>query len=131
VKKSRKVRCQKACDPCDPVTCAKPCGPAACEPTCEPAQPKCHKLYRRPVVELLEALFGDLGKNPCGSCDVAGCDTGCGGTAVPGKAPVAAPDKAPGEKAAPLPAAPTAKPDASAAVPSRGIYQASRTLVRN
>jgi hypothetical protein len=133
VKKCHKVRCEKACGACCPATCEKacekPCAPVACEPVCEP---KCHKLYRRPLVELLESLFGDC-RSKCGTCEVAGCDTGCGcgGTTVPGKAPAVAPDKAPGEKAAPLPVAPNPKPDASAAIPSRGIYQASRSLVRN
>ncbi|MBU4271942.1 MAG: hypothetical protein KKE86_00445 [Planctomycetes bacterium] len=138
VKKFRKQRCAKVCDPCCPATCdpacekVAACDPAcekvaACEPTCEPAcKPKCHKLYRRPVVELLEALFGGrncrCGKAACGD----GCETACGsGGVAPG---VKAPAKAP-EKAAPLPMAPKADP--SAAVPTRGIYQASRSLVRN
>jgi hypothetical protein len=130
VKKCRKVRCEKACDPCCPATCEKACekacGPVACEPVC---QPKCHKLYRRPVLELLEALFGDCGKS-CGTCEAGSCETACGcGGAAPAKAPAAAPAKAPEEKAAPLPVAP--KPDASAAIQTRGIYQASRSLVRN
>jgi len=79
------------------------------------------------VVELLEALFG--GRNCC--CGEAVCGDGCGdgcgaGTVVTPDAK--APAKAP-EKAAPLPAAPQADP--SAALPARGIYQASRSLVRN
>lgn len=123
--------CEPACDPCCEVKkCRKPrrCKKSCCEPNCcEPCcKPKCHKLYRRPVVELLEALFGGrncgCGEATCGDS----CDTGCGGgTVIPG---VKAPGKAP-EKAAPLPMAPKADP--SAAVPTRGIYQASRSLVRN
>ncbi len=126
-KKCRKPRrskknccCEAACDPaCEKV--------AACDPTCEPTcKPKCHKLYRRPVIELLEALFGSrncrCGEASCGD----GCETACGsGGVVPG---VKAPAKAP-EKAAPLPMAPKADP--SAAIHTRGIYQASRSLVRN
>ena len=124
VKRFRKQRCAKACDPCCPATCEEV---AACDPTCEPTcKPKCHKLYRRPVIELLEALFGSrncrCGEASCGD----GCETACGsGGVVPG---VKAPAKAP-EKAAPLPMAPKADP--SAAIHTRGIYQASRSLVRN
>ncbi len=118
--KCKKVRCAKACDACEPAC------KAACEPTCEkPCAPKCHKLYRRPVLELLESMFGC---DECNECST-GCDTGCGGTtAAPAKAPATAPAKAP-EAAAPLPVAPKADP--SAAIPSRGIYSASRSLVRN
>lgn len=115
-KRFRKQRCAKACDPCCPTTCEEV---AACEPTCK--QPKCHKLYRRPVIELLEALFGSRNCR-CGD----GCETACGGGGVvPG---VKAPARAP-EKAAPLPMAPKADP--SAAIHTRGIYQASRSLVHN
>ena len=100
--------------------------PAASRPAARRCKPKCHKLYRRPVVEMLENLFGtDECCNAAAGCE-AGC--GCGGTTVPGKAPAAAPAKAP-EQAAPLPAAPKADPSAS--IQSRGIYQASRGLVRN
>ncbi len=129
-KRFRKQRCAKACDPCCPATCEEvaACDPAcgevaACEPACKP---KCHKLYRRPVVELLEALFGSRNCR-CGKCSCGdGCETACGGGGVvPG---VKSPAKAP-EKAAPLPMAP--KADNSTAVPTRGIYQASRSLVRN
>jgi hypothetical protein len=88
-------------------------------------------LYRRPVVELLENIFGSCKKcNDCG-CE-AGCEVACGGTtAAPAKAPATAPAKAPGKapEAAPLPKAPKADPSAS--IQSRGIYQASRSLVRN
>jgi hypothetical protein len=121
VKKCRKVRCEKACDPCCPV--------AACDPGCEPAcQPKCHKLYRRPVIELLDAMFGNRKCGQCGGCNT-GCDAGCGcgGAAPVNTAPAKTPAKAP-EQAAPLPQAPKADPSASL---PRGIYQASRTLVRN
>jgi hypothetical protein len=94
--------------------CEKTCG---CEKSCES---KCHKLYRRPVVELLESLFGSKK-----SCE-AGCEVcGCGGSA-PAAAPAKAPANAP--EAAPLPAAPKADP--SAAIPS-GIYESSGSLVRN
>jgi len=117
---------------CHKVRCAKPCcekACKACEPACceKPCKPKCHKLYRRPVLELLENLFGN------DTCGEAGCEAacgGCGGTTVPGKAPVTAPAKAP-EQAAPLPSAPNPKPDPQASIQTRGIYQASRTLVRN
>jgi len=130
--KCRKVRCCKkacCCDPCAKA-CCDPCEKVACQPACEPAcQPKvkCHKLYRRPVLELLEAMFGC--KDCCNPCGTACCDTGCGcGGGAPAAAPAAAPAKAP-EQAAPLPQAPKADP--SAAIPSRGIYSASRSLVRN
>jgi hypothetical protein len=110
--------CEKACAP---KACEKACK-VACEPTCEKA-PKTHKLYRRPVVELLEALFC------CDNGCEAGCEVGCAGTTTTTKAaPAAAPAK-PAEKAAPLPAAPKADPSAS--IQSRGIYQASNSLVRN
>jgi hypothetical protein len=116
----RKVRCEKACNPCEPAC------KAACEPVCEAPKPKCHKLYRRPVVELLENMFGC---NKCNNCGEVGCDNGCGGTTVPGK--TVTPGKAP-EAAAPLPAAPKADTkDPSASIQKRGIYQASRSLVRN
>jgi hypothetical protein len=117
-----KVRCceKPACKACEPA--CKACEPACCEKACKP---KCHKLYRRPVLEMLENLFGN--ENCCGE---AGCEAGCGcgGTTVPGKAPAAAPAKAP-EQAAPLPVAPKADPSAS--IETRGIYQASRNLARN
>ena len=116
------------CGP-ESASCANPAG---CGPTSQPVrQPKCHKLYRRPALELLEGMFGTQNCG-CGS----GCGTdgqtacGCGGVAPApaGKAaPTTAPAKAP--EAAPLPAAPKADP--SAAVHSRGIYQASRALARN
>jgi hypothetical protein len=111
----KKVHCHKSECGC----CEKACG---CEKV---AQPKCHKLYRRPVVELLESLFSH---HKCGGCEV-GCEVcGCNGTApaAPAAAPAKAPAKAP--EAAPLPAAPKADP--SAAVPS-GIYQDASSLVRN
>jgi len=122
-----KVRaCEPACKACEPA--CKACEPACkpCEPACEPAKPKCHKLYRRPVLELLEKLFCCDERN-----DECGCsEATCGGTTVPSqKAPTTAPAKAP-EKAAPLPQAPKADPSASN-TNSRGIYQASRSLVRN
>ena len=103
------------------------CCEAACEQTC---QPKCHKLYRRPVLELLENLFGECKcKSTCGGCEVC-CAAGCGGAAPASKAaPATAPAKAP-EQAAPLPAAPKADPSAYMDSNS-GIYQASRSLVRN
>lgn len=115
--KCRKVRCEKGCNACEPAC------KAACEPACEVAKPKCHKLYRRPVLELIEKLFGCDDDDDCGT----GCDTGCGSTTVPSKA--GTPAKAP-EAAAPLPAAPKAT-DPSASIQQRGIYQASRSLVRN
>jgi hypothetical protein len=113
--------CEKAC----PKTCEKV---AACEPACEKScEPKSHKLYRRPVLELLEGIFGDCcKKDSCGECgDCAACD---GVPATKSAAPATAPAKAP-EQAAPLPAAPKADPSASNQ--SRGIYEASRSLVRN
>ena len=86
------------------------------------------------MLELLESIFGDC-KKSCGKgcetgCCEAACAVGCGqcGGAAPAKAPAAAPAKAP-EQAAPLPQAPKADPSAS--IQSRGIYQASRSLVRN
>jgi hypothetical protein len=130
-RKCRKPRCaEKACGACCPAACEKAC-PKACEPTCEPTcetKTKCHKLYRRPVVELLESIFGTCKK--CGTgceagCEV-GCAAGCGGSA-PAAAPAKAPVKAP--EAAPLPQAPKADPSAS--IQSRGVYQAAQTLVRN
>jgi hypothetical protein len=129
VKACEKVACCKPAT-CEKVACCKPatcekvacCKPATCEKVC---QPKCHKLYRRPVVELLEDIFGSI--SPCKSQE--GCETACGGAAPAQKAPATAPAKAP-EHAAPLPAAPKADPSASLD-DSRGIYQASRSLVRN
>jgi hypothetical protein len=112
--------CAPCCKACEPA--CKACEPACCEKTCEP---KCHKLYRRPVLELIEGLFGC---DKCNACCEAGCETGCGcggTTTAPSKV---APAKAP-EQAAPLPTAPKADPSAS--IQSRGIYQASRSLVRN
>jgi hypothetical protein len=76
-------------------------------------------LYRRPVVELIESLFC-CEKDECGSCEAA-----CGGTAAPAAAPKA---HAKGTEAAPVPA-PKADPQAS--IQGSGIYQASRSLVRN
>ena len=145
-KKCRKVRCEKgackACEApkaCEVACCEKACPKAceaaceaACEPTCEKAK-KCHKLYRRPVLELLEGLFGQpckakCGCGECGGCEAA-CAVGCDGAAPAQKAaPATAPAKAP-EQAAPLPAAPKADPSAS--IQNRGIYQASSSLVRN
>ena len=106
--------CEKSCNACAPACCEKPC------------KPKTHKLYRRPVLELRENLFGT---DECG-CE-AGCEAGCngcGGTTVPGKAaPGTTPAKAP-ESATPPPAP---KADPSASIQPRGIYQASRSLARN
>jgi hypothetical protein len=73
-------------------------------------------LYRRPVVELIESLFG------CDECDNGCCEAACGGAAPAPKA------KAKGTEAAPVPA-PKADPQAS--IQGSGIYQASRSLVRN
>jgi hypothetical protein len=106
------------CKPCHKVRCCEKA--ACCAPTCEkPCKQKCHKLYRRPVLELLEALFGCEDK--CNVC----CDTGCGG-AAPAKTPAKAP-----ESPAPLPTAPKAPDPSASTTPSRGIYQASNIVVRN
>ncbi len=81
------------------------------------------------MVELLEDLFGE--RCCCGkaSCEAGCCEAACGcGGAAPAPKPTTAPGKVQ-EKPAPLPAAPKADPSAS--IPSRGIYQASRGLVRN
>jgi hypothetical protein len=124
-KACEKVACESTCGRVKKLHkgCSA-CGPATCEKV---AQPKCHKLYRRPVVELLESLFAHkCGK--CGGCEV-GCEV-CGGCSGAAPAPAAAPAKAPAKapEAAPLPAAPKADP--SAALPS-GIYQDASSLVRN
>ena len=114
--------CAKAA--CGPKTCEKACKVPACEkacavPTCEKvAKPKAHKLYRRPVVELIESLFC------CEEACEDSCEAACGSTA-----PAAAPKThAKGTEAAPVPA-PKADPQAS--IQGSGIYQASRSLVRN
>ena len=135
-KKCRKACGKKTCGACCPVAACDPACEkvAACEPACEKTcAPKCHKLYRRPVLELLEDLFGDCKKcgKSCGTgcetgCEV-GCAAGCGGAAPAKAAPTTAPAKAP--ETAPLPAAPKADPSAS--IQSRGVYQVSRSLVRN
>jgi hypothetical protein len=82
------------------------------------------------VVELLEDLFGE--RRCCGaaSCEAGCCEAacGCGGTSTSAPKPTTAPGKVQ-EKPAPLPPAPKADPSAS--IESRGIYQASRDLVRN
>jgi len=78
---------------------------------------------------LLKDLCAKCKKCRTGCCEAGCCETACGcGGAAPAAAPATAPAKAP-EKAAPLPQAPKADP--SAAIPSRGIYQAANTLVRN
>ncbi len=118
---------EKGC--CAPACCEKPkCCEKACKATCEPTcekvcQPKCHKLYRRPLVELLENMFGPFERCHEG-CEVA---CGCDGAPVKAKAPTTAPKA--GEKPAPLPVAP--KADQSASNTTRGIYQASRSVVAN
>ncbi|MEN6452214.1 MAG: hypothetical protein ABFC96_17120 [Thermoguttaceae bacterium] len=130
MKRCHRVRCEQPCGACCPVTCAKPCAPVTCAPVCQPVcKVKCHKLYRRPVLEMIEKLFGERQcVSPCGECEVACGPCGTTTTAPAKKvAPTTAPAKAP--EAAPLPAAP--KADTSAAVQTRGIYQASRSLVRN
>ena len=115
----------KAC--CEKVACAPTCAPV-CE---KPRAPKCHKLYRRPVLELLENMFGRC--HEAGTCEAsceAGC--GCGGTTVPaGKtpAPTTGPAKAPETTTPPPPV--VAKPDNVTSNETRGIYQASRSLARN
>jgi hypothetical protein len=83
------------------------------------------------VLELLQGLFGKKCgcQSGCGvnACEV-GCNVGCGGTTTAPKSETA-PAKAPqGNEPAPLPSPP--KTDASASM-SRGIIQASRTIVRN
>jgi len=134
-----KVRCcEKPC--CAPPCCEKPCcapkcccekaccAPPCCEKVCKP---KCHKLYRRPVLELLENMFGPCG-NECG-CSEGCCECGCGGVpAVPGKTtvPSTGPAKAPESTTPPPPAGP--KADTVTTNQPRGIYQqASRSLARN
>jgi hypothetical protein len=120
-----KACCEKACKVCEPA-CKAACAPA-CEPVCEkPCKPKTHKLYRRPVLEMLENLFGC---NECG-CGEAGCEAGCGGTApVKGVAPTTGPAKAPETTTPPPPVVP--KPDPQTSNQPRGIFQASRSLARN
>ncbi len=122
-RKCRTPRCEKGCGACAPACCEKTCPKAceaACAPTCE-TKTKCHKLYRRPVVELLESIFGECRKCGCeAGCEV-GCAAGCGGSA-PAAAPAKAPAKAP--EAAPLPQAPKADPSAS-------IQSHDLSLVRN
>ena len=91
----------------------------------EGCEPKCHKLYRRPVVELLEepVLLPQVRAavaKPAAKLAVAAVRLRL---RLPAKAPAKAPE------AAPLPAAPKADP--SAAIPSRGIYQDASSLVRN
>ena len=117
--------CEKACGAkgcCEKACCAKGCcEKACCAPTCEKVcKPKTHKLYRRPLVELLESLFG------CDECNNGCCEAACGcGGAAPATTPKT---PAKGTEAAPVPA-PKADPQAS--IQGSGIYQASRSLVRN
>jgi hypothetical protein len=128
---------------CEPaaVACCEPaavacCEPAAvaCDPACQPAcdpgcSKKCCKPRCRPVLDLLENLFGRKccpkpKKSCCGpmACAPAACG-GCGGameSATP--APTT-------EEAAPLPPAPKADPSASIIRP-RQLHTASRTLAQ-
>jgi hypothetical protein len=130
-KRCHKLLGEKGCCP-EVAACEKV---AACEPACEKVcEPKCHKLYRRPVLELLECLFGEP-CNKCGNACGGGCEAACaagcdGAKAAPAAAPAPAPAKAK-EQAAPLPKAAPPKPDPSASLQRTGIYEASRSLVRN
>ena len=114
------------CEPaaaCEPVAC-KPaaCEPAACEPdACDPCGAKGGKnrCCRRPLLDLLDGIFGVCKSKGCGkSCaEPAGC--GCGEAEAADAGTTA---EAPGE----LPRA----PDPTATLQrTRGIYQAS--VVRN
>jgi hypothetical protein len=114
--------CDKACG------CAKPCDKACCAPTCAvpcPPKPKCHKLYRRPLLEMIDSLFGN---NEC--CMEEACG-GCNGTTAP-KAP--AKDGKVSPAPAPTPTAPKADPstsDKGASTQRATSTLAARSLVRN
>lgn len=79
------------------------CGPACCERSCEP---KRHKLYRRPVVELLENLFC------CDRCCDARGEEGCCGECENGQGSGGGFTSAPTAATAPAkkPAAPNTVP---------------------
>ncbi len=121
-----------ACKPaaCEPAACEPAaCEPAACEPdACEPCGAKCGKKKsscRRPLLDLLDGIFGCCKSKGCGKsacCEPAGCG-GCGGCGEAEAADAAGNGaEAPGE----LPRA----PDPSASLQrTRGIYQAS--IARN
>jgi hypothetical protein len=73
------VCCETACGSCEKF-CKVRNHEACCEkPTCceKDCQPKCHKLYRRPVIELLDGLFCcDICGNGCG-CEANYCQPNC------------------------------------------------------
>lgn len=130
--------CVPACEPvaiaCDPVAVCDPV--AACDPGCGPAGNACGKSKSckprcRPVLDLLENLFGrkccPKPKKSCGpmACAPAAFD-GCGGCGVMNGGATPAPTT---EEAAPLPPAPKADPSASIIRP-RQLHTASRTLAQ-
>jgi hypothetical protein len=92
-------------------------GPVSCESAgCEGCgESKCRKLYRRPVVELLDSLFScdRCCDSCCDSCGEMGCNGQCqnghgsDGGLTPAPAPTAAPAK---KSASPIPAAPNPVP---------------------
>jgi hypothetical protein len=123
------------CDPvavCEPaaVACCEPA--AACDPACGPAacKPKCCKPRCRPVLDLLEGLFGrKCCPKPKKSCCPVACaaPAGCGGCTISnGASPAPAPAA---DEAAPLPPAPKADPSASIIRP-RQMHTASRALAQ-
>ena len=124
-----KAGCEKACWLLREAGC---CEKACCSPTCceKACQPKCHKLYRRPVLEMLEDMFG-----PCGdAAGEAGCEAGCGGRPFRRRQrPRPRSDRPrPRSRRTTTPPPPVVpKPDTSTSIDTRGIYQASRSLARN
>lgn len=111
----------------EPVSCEEPkcCEePACCEPSC--GKKRCGN---RPLLDLLDDLFGGgkCGKKSC--CEPACCETVCGGCGGGGEAaPAEAPADAP-STAAPLPKAPVEDQSVSL-YRTRSIYPASRSIIQ-
>jgi hypothetical protein len=113
-----------ACDPCAKVE-AVACDP--CTPACDPARGKaaCCKKCRRPLLAVLDGLFGKRCCKP--NCCA---NNGCCGTGADNGAKESDAKAATGTAAAPLPLPPRVDPSASLQR-SRSIYQTSRALARN
>lgn len=115
------VACEPAVVACEPAAACDPvCGPAACTPKC--CKPRC-----RPILDLLEGLFGRKccpKQNCCPvACGPAAWD--CGGASSGEATPAPAPQDE--DEAAPLPPAPD--PSASIIRP-RQLHTAGRSLAQ-
>ncbi len=89
----------------------------------------CGKGGKRPLLDLLDDLFGGCNRNKgCGACeevaDCGGCGGGGGALSIPAEAPT------PVEEAAPLPSAPQPDDESAASPRLYPVHQTSRSIIR-